>query len=68
VCLNVDIVLGIYISTPVTSYIAKRSFSSLITTTKIYTPSKLEQEKLNALAHFSIESKMTHEIQFEDII
>ena len=35
---------------------------------KTYSRSKLGQEKLNSLAILSIDSEMTQEIQFEDVI
>lgn len=64
---NIEIILGIYISTPATNCTAERSFSSL-KRIKTYLRSKLGQERVNSLTILSIESEMTQEIQFEDII
>jgi hypothetical protein len=59
--------LRIYILIPVTNCTAERLFSSL-KRIKTYLRLKLGQEKLNSLAILSIDSEMTQEIQFEDIV
>lgn len=67
VYLNVEIVLRIFVSTPVTNCSAERSFLCL-KRIKNYQRSTMSQQRLNALAISCIENHITADIKFEDII
>ncbi|KAF0688469.1 zinc finger MYM-type protein 1-like, partial [Aphis craccivora] len=63
----VDIALKMLLCTPSSNCSAERSFSAL-KRVKNYLQSTIGMERLNSLAMLNIESKLTNELQYDDII
>jgi len=63
----VDIALKMLLCTPSSNFSAERSFSAL-KRVKNYLQSTIGMERLNSLAMLNIESKLTNELQYDDII
>ncbi|KAE9529170.1 hypothetical protein AGLY_011966 [Aphis glycines] len=63
----IDIALRMILCTPATNYSAEQSFSTL-KRVKSYLRSTMKEERLNALATLNIESEITRELDYKDII
>ncbi|XP_060854953.1 uncharacterized protein LOC132932593 [Metopolophium dirhodum] len=63
----IDIALRMILCTPATNCSAERSFSTL-KRVKSYLRSTMKEERLNALAVLNIESELTRELDYKDII
>jgi hypothetical protein len=63
----VSIALHMFLCTPYSNCNSERSFSTL-RRIKSYVRSTISKERLNALAILNIESEITKQIKFEDII
>ncbi len=63
----IDIALRMILCTPATNCSAERSFSTL-RRVKNYLRSSMKEERLNALAILNIESQITRELDYKDII
>lgn len=63
----VSIALRMFLCTPATNCTAERSFSTL-RRIKTYLRSNISTDRLNALAILNIESQLTHQLNYSDII
>lgn len=64
---NLEIVMRMYLSTAVSNCSGERAFS-VLKRVKSYLRSTMKEERLNALAIFSIEAELVEKLDFNDTI